>query len=408
MIDISIIDYTPAFTDVKPANFPRVRTCAFQRGSLHPKSEPRRGSHVFHAWAQRANSSCLAFRFTRATKTKSATSDYATGAHLQIRALASRGGDGGLSVREPLLRSFSSADSSHDSWLNRIRENLALLLIPDHFRPSSANGAPIHLLKFDKSLRPARAQSMSLVTHAAILAALAFFVVHPPRDRNSSPSKPGGHETPLMPWLRSLVGPNPSDAGGKGGGNNPLPPTRGNPPPYSSLVLVKPSLPQNHESQAPIPPTLLDPSAAPILAPTPDIGLPWMSNDTRSPGPGKGHGIGPADGDQMGNRGPGPFGDGSSNSRWGANFTLPTCAYCPYPTYTDEARHVKVQGTVTLQVLVGTDGRAQDIRIVKGVGYGLDERAAETVRTWKFVPAHDASKRTVATWVTVEAVFRLF
>jgi protein TonB len=82
--------------------------------------------------------------------------------------------------------------------------------------------------------------------------------------------------------------------------------------------------------------------------------------------------------------------------------------YCPYPTYTDEARHGKVQGAVTLQVLVGADGRAQDVRIVKGIGFGLDERAVETVRGWKFIPARDGAKRAVPAWVTVEAVFRLF
>jgi TonB family protein len=63
---------------------------------------------------------------------------------------------------------------------------------------------------------------------------------------------------------------------------------------------------------------------------------------------------------------------------------------------------------VTLEVLVGADGRAQDVRMIKGIGFGLDERAVETVRGWKFVPAHDASKRAVPAWVTVEAVFRLF
>ena len=62
---------------------------------------------------------------------------------------------------------------------------------------------------------------------------------------------------------------------------------------------------------------------------------------------------------------------------------------------------------MTLLVLVGADGRAAQIRIVKGIGLGLDERAVQTIRTWKFVPAHVA-RHTVPTWVTVEAVFRLF
>ena len=69
---------------------------------------------------------------------------------------------------------------------------------------------------------------------------------------------------------------------------------------------------------------------------------------------------------------------------------MPVCNVCPYPIYTDEARHVKMQGTVTLRVLVGADGRASEIRVVRGVGYGLEERAVETVRGWKFTPARDA------------------
>jgi TonB family protein len=58
--------------------------------------------------------------------------------------------------------------------------------------------------------------------------------------------------------------------------------------------------------------------------------------------------------------------------------------------------------------LVGADGKASDIRVVRSVGYGLEERAAQTVRGWKFRPARDASQRSVAAWVTIEAVFRLF
>ena len=69
---------------------------------------------------------------------------------------------------------------------------------------------------------------------------------------------------------------------------------------------------------------------------------------------------------------------------------------------------VKMQGTVTLRVLVGADGKASEIRVVRGVGYGLEERAVQTVRDWTFSPARNAARRPVAAWVTIEAVFRLF
>jgi protein TonB len=133
-----------------------------------------------------------------------------------------------------------------------------------------------------------------------------------------------------------------------------------------------------------------------------------MPADTNSPGPGKGHSIGSKDGDTLGDGGIEPGGDGSAKGLYVAGLIPPGCAYCPYPTYTDEARHGKVQGSVTLAVLVGADGRAQDVRIIKGIGFGLDERAVETVRGWKFTAARDGAKHPVAAWVTVEAVFRLF
>jgi periplasmic protein TonB len=313
-------------------------------------------------------------------------------------------------MREPFLRPFSGNDPTAESWLNRVRENLGQLLIPSHFKPSAANGAPIHLLKLDKSLRPARAQGASLITHAVVFAAIILFLA----NTKGVPKSPfPGEGTPLDSLhlsprvLRSLTS-EPSEGSGRGGGQNPIPATHGNLPPLSSIALVRPTLPQNDHAHLPEPPTIFDPNAAPVLTPTDNMGLPWMASDTNSAGPGKGHGIGSKDGDHLGDDGDGPAGYGNQNSPFRPGVTQPACAYCPYPTYTDEARHGKVQGSVTLAVLVGADGRAQEVRVVKGIGFGLDERAVETVRGWKFIAARDGAKHALAAWVTVEAVFRLF
>jgi periplasmic protein TonB len=319
-------------------------------------------------------------------------------------------------MRDPHLRVFPGNDasanfSSEDSWLNRVRENLGQLLIPAHLKPSSANGAPIHLLKFEKSPRPARAQGASLITHAAIFGGLIFLLANGPRN---VPLRTGTgtvlHVPPDIPAavLRSLTSEHASDGSGSEGDKNPIPATHANLPPLSSLVLVKPTLPQEPHPNLPEPPTIFDRSAVAVLAPTEKIGLPWMQQDTNSAGPGKKHGIGSGDDGTLGDGAPGPAGYGSSNNPYAPGVTAPGCAYCPYPTYTDDARHGKVQGTVTLQVLVGADGRAQAIRLVKGIGFGLDARAVETVRGWKFTPARDGVHRPIAAWVTVEAVFRLF
>ena len=87
--------------------------------------------------------------------------------------------------------------------------------------------------------------------------------------------------------------------------------------------------------------------------------------------------------------------------------TLPTCVYCPDPQYTDAAREAKVQGHVMLRVLVSADGRASQIQIAQGIGTGLDDRAVQSVRSWKFAPARDGARRAVPAWITVEIIFRL-
>jgi protein TonB len=88
--------------------------------------------------------------------------------------------------------------------------------------------------------------------------------------------------------------------------------------------------------------------------------------------------------------------------------TRPSCAYCPDPMYTDQAREAKVQDIVTLEVLVGADGRATEIHVTKGIGMGLEDRTVQAVRGWHFTPARDSAHRPVGAWVTIEVLFRLY
>jgi periplasmic protein TonB len=189
----------------------------------------------------------------------------------------------------------------------------------------------------------------------------------------------------------------------------PIPTTAGNFVPLASIQVVRPSLPPKQEAHLPAPPTILDPSAVPVLTSVSKIRLPWMREETNSAGPGDSNTIGGSSRKTMGD-GPrdGPGGEGESQSKYRAGTTLPSCVYCPDPQYTDEARQAKLRGKVTLRVLVGGDGRASLIRIVRGIGLGLDERAEQAIRGWKFVPANDGARHAVPAWVTVEAVFRLF
>jgi TonB family protein len=87
--------------------------------------------------------------------------------------------------------------------------------------------------------------------------------------------------------------------------------------------------------------------------------------------------------------------------------SVPACVYCPNPSFTDAARAVKFNGSVVLQVVVNADGRAENISVLRKAGYGLEQSAIETVRTWQFRPAKGPDGNPVATVVPVEVTFRI-
>jgi TonB family protein len=311
-------------------------------------------------------------------------------------------------MHSPFLRNIPASKSQ--AWLTRVRENLAHLIAPSGLTPSSSNGAPIHLLKLDRTGKTGSAQTVSLLTHGAIIAALLFLATRAPI-----------HKPPLdlpgkVPPERLLFTPPPdipadrasSGQSGGGGEDNPIPATHGFFPPHSPVQLIPPRLPDNQPHELPVAVTILDQSAPPNISPVTELGLPRKPNDTDSAGPGSHHGVGPGSNGGMGDDdGPGA-GEGGNGPGGRRAIAMPICDICPLPVYTDEARHVKVQGTVTLRVLIGADGRAAQVRVVRGPGYGLEDRAEQTVRGWKFRPARDATNHAVLAWVTIEAVFRLF
>ena len=315
-------------------------------------------------------------------------------------------------MRESFLRSVQSVANSRDTLIQRVRGNLRDVLAPANWKASSANGAPLHLLRFEKSPRERRAQVASFLTHAAVITVLALIALHPIKDTSipeGTARKVFQHLSFPPHFLPVNAGTKADPGSGSGGGRVPTPPASGTFAPLASIQLVRPSLPPKEEVHAPVPPTIFDPNAASVLTSISKIGLPWMKEDTNSPGPGDSNTIGSSDGNTMGD-GPrdGPGGQGESQSKYRGGVTFPRCSYCPDPQYTDEAREAKLQGTVTLQVLVGADGRALQVRVVQGIGMGLEERAAQAIRGWKFVPAQDGARRPVPLWITVEAVFRLF
>jgi TonB family protein len=199
--------------------------------------------------------------------------------------------------------------------------------------------------------------------------------------------------------------------GGGGGGFDKLPASRSNPPRTS----LDPQI---------VPPSVMQPTAMPKLPVeetvevAPDVKLPQGGQigdptskfvDALSNGPGGPGGIGQGCCDGVGNYSGPHFGSGPPGiyPAGKGGVTVPQVIYNPEPVFSDEARRVKHQGVVQLLLVVGRDGRTYDIHIVQSLGMGLDEKAIEAVREWRFKPA-TLNGQPVAARIGVEVDFHLY
>jgi len=202
--------------------------------------------------------------------------------------------------------------------------------------------------------------------------------------------------------------------GGGGGDRSPLPASKGRLPKASLRQFTPPMAVVNN----PNPKLSMEPS---IIAP-PDVNLPQVNMaqygdplakiGPPSNGTGSGGGIGSGNGGGVGSGKGGGFGPGEGGGvgggpyRVGGGVSSPTLLYKKEPEYSEEARKAKYQGTVLLYVEVDPSGRATNIKVQRSLGLGLDEKAIEAVKQWKFKPGYkDGKPVTVA--ATIEVNFRL-
>ena len=85
----------------------------------------------------------------------------------------------------------------------------------------------------------------------------------------------------------------------------------------------------------------------------------------------------------------------------------PVIIYQPEPEFSEEARKAKFMGVVTVSIIVDANGRPQNVHVMRGVGMGLDEKAMEAVRQYRFKPATENGKP-VAAYLNVEVNFEIF
>jgi protein TonB len=212
---------------------------------------------------------------------------------------------------------------------------------------------------------------------------------------------------------KPTVKPDQMHGGGGGGDRSPTPVSKGNLPKLAKRQFVPPMISHVENPKLVMDPTLIIPPDANIpKINSPDLGDPLSKSGLASNGFGAGGGMGSGRGGGIGpGSGPG-YGPGSGGGigggayRIGGGVSPPSILYKVEPEYSEEARKAKFQGTVLLFVVVDEKGMPRDIKILRPLGLGLDQKAVEAVEKWKFSPGKKDGKP-VAVQAQIEVNFRL-
>jgi len=228
------------------------------------------------------------------------------------------------------------------------------------------------------------------------------------------PVEPQGIVTVKLEPYPVPAGFHPSHGGGSGGAAEKMRASVGAAPPAAREQLTPPIV--MHETRQPAlaaAPTVIAPPEL-ALPKTQQIGDPLSALAAPSNGSGVAGGIGGSVGGGVGGdrsgvgRGPGT-GSGCCGDVFGVGngVSMPRAIYAPEPEFSEEARIAKFQGEVTLLVTIGADGRARNLTVVRSLGMGLDQKAMDAVRTWRFDPARKDG-RPVAVQMNIIVNFHLF
>ncbi len=147
----------------------------------------------------------------------------------------------------------------------------------------------------------------------------------------------------------------------------------------------------------------------------PNIGVKNSANVTlASNGQGGGGGMGSGYGGGLGSGtgngyGPGTGGNtGGGVYRVGGGVSAPVPIFTPEAEFSDEARRAKYQGVCLVSLIVDAQGNPQNVHVVRPLGMGLDEKALEAVRKYKFKPAMKDGRTPVPVLMSIEVNFRLY
>lgn len=279
-------------------------------------------------------------------------------------------------------------------WIG-IRNDFRDVFFPQKLPPLQLES---HAIAVEDPLARPRDRKSSLISvgiHVVILALVLALMLWRPKKPVVAEviPPPNFNVTPFLPFSPSQ----PAMGGGGGGGDHDLlQATKGKLPKIAKTQFVPPDeIIRNPKPKLTVDPTVVMPDNIKLPNNTmPNLGDPAtvvrgpLSNGTGSNGgigSGKSGGIGSGNGAGVGPGEGGGYGGGLY--RVGGGVSPPQIIYQPEAEFSDEARRAKFQGQCVVEVVVDARGLPQNPRVVQHLGMGLDEKALEAVRQYRFKPA---------------------
>jgi periplasmic protein TonB len=311
----------------------------------------------------------------------------------------------------------------HEGMLRSLFNNVKEVLFPEKLPPLRLTSRPVPVREIWTRSTTKRSTTASLVLHSlAIVGLIAGSII----GARKVMEKPHENVTIIAPTLSDYqpvmqpkIAPKQLAGGGGGGEHAKIFESKGHLPKIAPQQFTPPTVELPKEkSKLMMEPTVVAPPNVklPDNPSMPNLGNPMSARvgGPASNGTGTGGGIGSGKGGGVGSgTGPG-HGPGQGGGYGGGVYQLgdigvtpPVAKFTPEPDFSEEARKAKYQGTVTLAAVIGPDGRPRNLRVVRSLGMGLDEKALEKVKTWLFEPGKK-NGQPVSVAMTLEVDFRLF
>jgi len=283
-------------------------------------------------------------------------------------------------------------------WFKSLLGNIKDYINPPKLPPLQITSKSVEVPEIWGAYGAAQGRSgvMSVLIHAGVVA-LLLFVFQAPIVQKKMKQVTDLYFQPLPPAKLPKAA---EKAGGGGGMKDLKPASQGEAPKFAKKQFIAPTM-AIPKPQLPMVPTIT--ADAPKIE-ADQYGDPLSKLNEGSLGNGTGTGIGSGNGNGYGPGNGGGMGGGAYHI--GGEVSAPTLISKTEPEYSEEARKAKYSGTVLLSIVVDVNGLPRDIKVVRPLGLGLDEKAIEAVMKWRFRPGMKGG-RAVPVQAQVEVSFRL-